>query len=322
MQITEENISVLEMKKPESNSSGLDADTAKRGNFTVSDGDNFTQAGTSMLNNGFISLPRALLQDPLWRGANIKHQHIFLVVLELVCYRPQKFNDHGKILNLKPGQVCISERELLKHCGRGISRNDIQSAIKYFKLVDFFSQEVSHIKNVITISHRETYELIKNASEPRFQPTSSQLPAIKEESNKVINRESKDSLKKKSKKEKSEFSDLVHQVAAKFLELMKSAKVDWVGIKPGAAMNNFLKSIRLMLEEDTREPSRIYKTLEWSLKDDFWRGHMFKPNPAKYLREKFDQLEEKSLTTPPAKRRGFGPASKGIENENLQKGIL
>lgn len=74
-------------------------------------------------------------------------------------------------------------------------------------------------------------------------------------------------------------------------------------------LNSLWTDLDLMLRLDKREPQKILDLLRWALADDFWRSHMFKPNIAKYLRSKFDQLEEKMITKPRQKERKFAASS-------------
>lgn len=117
------------------------------------------------MSNGYFSIPRSLTTDPLWQELPLSYQHVFLVIVELACFKPRKFDDHGKIIDLLPGQLCMSERDLLKKCNKEISYNDVHRAIVKFKKYDFVKQEVKHRKNVLTITHKDTYDLINRRSE-------------------------------------------------------------------------------------------------------------------------------------------------------------
>lgn len=139
-----------------------------------------------------IRLPRSLLKDPLWVDLPLAYQNVFLVLVEKVCFKPQRFDDHGVLIDLKPGQICISERQLLKFCNKYVSRNDIQRSIKKFILYDFVSQEVRHKKSILTIKHKDTYELILKCNEPRSEPNLSQTRAKLEPEKKKEEKEEKE----------------------------------------------------------------------------------------------------------------------------------
>jgi hypothetical protein len=119
------------------------------------------------VSNPFIQIPRSLLQDPLWVKLSPKCQIVFIQILSHVCYLPQKFNDHGNIIDLKPGQICTTIREILKWCGDDFSKTEIERCIKKLILCGFCGQEVRHVKSVISITHSDTYELLIQYSETR-----------------------------------------------------------------------------------------------------------------------------------------------------------
>lgn len=78
------------------------------------------------------------------------------------------------------------------------------------------------------------------------------------------------------------------------IETMKSTKPDCK--EPASA--KMLHSIDLMIRLDKRDVARILRVFRWALADEFWRDKFFKPNPADYLRQKFDQLEAKMNAKP------------------------
>ncbi len=117
----------------------------------------------------------------------------------------------------------------------------------------------------------------------------------------------------KSKKAKTEFSGEVLAVAERMVEILKTHEPDY---SPPVNMAAFRTEVDFMLRLDKREPEKIFNVLNWALSDSFWRSHIFKPNPAKYLREKFLQLKNKMEAKPtqkPIDRKGFAPCSDPAE---------
>lgn len=138
-----------------------------------------------MSNLGYIKLPRCLLDDPLWIDLSLEDQHVFLILLQHVCYKPRKFDDHGHLIELNPGQICITERDLVKLCNKKMTRIKVQRSLVRLRLCRFMSQEVRHKKSIITITHSSTYELINNIFEPTNEPNLSQTRAkLEPETNK------------------------------------------------------------------------------------------------------------------------------------------
>jgi len=144
-----------------------------------------TKRDLHMSNNGFFSLPRSLTRNPLWLDLPPAYKQVFLVIVDYALFGgPQTFDDHGQLIELQPGQICISERGLMDLCGNGISKNDIHRSLVKFKLYGFLNQQVNHRKNIITITHTDTYDLIKKSSEPISEPKLNQSRTKLEPQNK------------------------------------------------------------------------------------------------------------------------------------------
>lgn len=130
---------------------------------------------------GYIRIPRSLLCDPRFQDAPPTFRIVYITLLQLVAFKETEHNDHGKIIKIKPGQVCISIRHLADVCGRGISKKNVEQAIAYFKKSNLGGQEKGHRKNVISITHKDTYNLIVNVEGTSFGTSRGQAGDIKEE---------------------------------------------------------------------------------------------------------------------------------------------
>lgn len=142
--------------------------------------------------SGYFSLPRSFTRDPLWLDLPLEYQHVFLVILDHACWKPQKFDDHGVIIDLKPGQLCTTERDLAKKCNKKITRIIVQRAIAKLKVYSFLIQEVIHVKSVLSICDKRIFDLIIKNCEPGNEPGVSQDCArIEPETKKTRKKEDK-----------------------------------------------------------------------------------------------------------------------------------
>lgn len=164
-----------------------------------------------MLDYGHIRIPRSLLSDPLWLDLKPTTQIIFFQIVSHVCFLPQKFDDHGVMIEILPGQVCTTIREILNWCGKHFTKNDIERSVKKLILCGFLRQEVRHVKSIITVCHKDTYELIKSNNETGFETN------LRQDRDKI------ETQKKKAKKEKHVNKEAIaNGVAASFYESLFS----------------------------------------------------------------------------------------------------
>ena len=108
-------------------------------------------------------------------------------------------------------------------------------------------------------------------------------------------------------------------------EMVESVKK----VKPDAKLsplNAILGSLDALTRLDGRSIPKIKDVFSWAISDGFWKSKLIKPNPAKYLREKFDGLEIQMLEKPGKKERKFAPASRddvALRNiQSMRKGAL
>lgn len=99
---------------------------------------------------------------------------------------------------------------------------------------------------------------------------------------------------KASEKKKIVFNKEVTDLCESLLSEMRKVKPDYKFSKTQA--HKWCEQVDLMLRLDKRDSMTILELLRWALGDNFWKPKLFKPNPAKYLREKFDQLEMQMRT--------------------------
>jgi len=120
----------------------------------------------------------------------------------------------------------------------------------------------------------------------------------------------------KSSKKKTEHSPQVLEVCDKMIQRLKDAEP---GYKPPRNLIPILNEIDFMIRLDERDPQKILDILTWALGDSFWKDKMFKPNPAKYLRGQFLQLQIRMESTPAKKERKFLPSSNQAEAVRIMK---
>lgn len=98
--------------------------------------------------------------------------------------------------------------------------------------------------------------------------------------------------------EKKDKFSAPHEVKETSDAMVQTLKEEKPNYKAPSNLSQWNVSIDQMIRLDGRTPEQIIRLFRWAVADTFWQAHMFKPNPAKYLREKFDQLEMKMNAKP------------------------
>ncbi len=105
-------------------------------------------------------------------------------------------------------------------------------------------------------------------------------------------------------------SDQAKEIAHEMVKVMETSSEEYR--KPKCTTHMAIE-IQEMIDKDQRDPQRIFSVFHWALNDHFWKDKFFKPNPAKYLRDKFEQLYAKMTAPKPKEKRRFAPSSNDAE---------
>lgn len=145
-----------------------------------------------MEDNTYIKYTRSLHTNPVYKSLSFEYRHIFMTILVNMAFKPVQMNDHGVLINLKPGQFMTTIRGLAKLCDeKGIDAPKVQRALMMYENIGFSIQETIHKKTIITIKEPSICESLKKEVDTRIETKS------------IQDRYKIDTQKKNEKKEKN-----------------------------------------------------------------------------------------------------------------------
>lgn len=186
-------VKVTEKKTPESDNPGIskisksattDTNTNKIGKSSAPIVSEITdlrkQVGELMdiefSDEGFVKLPRSLLNDPNWQRMRLKYKMVFLTLLNHTSYTQRTYSISTNLITIGPGQFCTSIRNLVDLCNQGvifnedkIDKNIVERSVSLFTKVGLVRQEVRHKKCIFTITYPELYDHFKKQSETQTE---------------------------------------------------------------------------------------------------------------------------------------------------------
>lgn len=227
--------------------------------------------------SGYFSLPRSFTRDPLWLDMPLAYQHVFLVILDHACWQDQLFDDHGMMIQLKPGQLCTTVRDLAKKCGKGITYMIVHRAIEKLGMYRFLRQEVQHIKSVLSITDKRVYDLIVKSYETGC------ATGLKQDCNRI---ETQTNTPKKANHKRKEYvpTAIASELAFFLFQKIREFKSDFIEPK----MDAWSKHIDAMLNIDGREHEKIRLIINWLPTSEFWRKNVLSTDK---LRKQYDKLD-------------------------------
>ncbi len=107
---------------------------------------------------GFIKLPRSLLSNPLWQELNSLNQKLFITILFKCAYYNRKFDNRGLLIDLQPGELCASMRQIASWCGKEFTKNHVNRGLDKLISLGFLTK-----KTPIKLGSKSDTNLIQNS---------------------------------------------------------------------------------------------------------------------------------------------------------------
>lgn len=130
---------------------------------------------------GFLQIPRSLLEHPTIESLNDKHFRIFIKLLQKMCYRPCKQDDHGVTIDLEPGQFMFTFRDLAKELK--VSVGALQRILARLTSVQISTHKTIHTKTILTFTFPDICALLKKSTDTESDTKSIQDRYTKAKSN-------------------------------------------------------------------------------------------------------------------------------------------
>lgn len=132
---------------------------------------------------GWIKLHRDLLDKPIWIESTLEQKTILITLLMLASHKENKWEWQGKLYNIEPGQFITSLESIAEKCGKGVSIQNVRTALKRFEKYEFLTNKSTNKNRLITIVNWGVYqgneEELTNKLTGNQQATNKQLTTIK-----------------------------------------------------------------------------------------------------------------------------------------------
>jgi hypothetical protein len=129
-----------------------------------------------MSSQGWIKLHRELLDKPIWLLSSSEQRVVLITLLCMANHAEKQWQWQGKPYTCKPGQLITSVKSIKKRCGKGISTQNIRTALRRFKYMGFLTIESTKQNTLITICNWDIYQKDEKAnSQTNQQSANNQL---------------------------------------------------------------------------------------------------------------------------------------------------
>jgi hypothetical protein len=232
--------------------------------------------------SGWFRVYRILWDKSLWIESTPEQKAILFTLLSMANHSNKQWEWRGEKYNLEPGQFITSLESIVKKSGRGISIQNVRTALKRFKKLGFLTVVPTNKNTLITIVNWEFYQERENYSTNKItskqQATNKQLTTNKNE--KKINNVNNNSFNDR----KVYDSDSVPFNLT--IRLLKKIRLHHQEFKE-PNLQKWSDDFNTMLENDLRKPEEITYLIDWCQQDSFWKSIILSPSK---IRQKYDQL--------------------------------
>lgn len=111
-----------------------------------------------MARPGYLKLWRSILDKPIWKQSSAEQKAILITLLMMADYGGSKWEFKGKQYQTKPGQFVTSLPSIVAECGKGITVQNVRTALKRFEKLNFLTDESTKSNRLITIINWDIYQ--------------------------------------------------------------------------------------------------------------------------------------------------------------------
>jgi len=110
---------------------------------------------------GYIGLFRELLNKPIWYNSTPEQKVILITLLLMANHQEKEWEWGGSKFKARPGQFVTSLDSISKNAGKGISQQNVRTALVRFKKLEFLTDESTKTGRLITLVNWDLYQVKK-----------------------------------------------------------------------------------------------------------------------------------------------------------------
>lgn len=93
--------------------------------------------------SGFFKIWRDLFEKPIWLNSTPEQKVILITLIKMANWKDEKWEWKGKPYHCEPGEFITSYNSIINACGKGVTHQNVRTAIKRFKNYEFLTYQVT-----------------------------------------------------------------------------------------------------------------------------------------------------------------------------------
>ena len=160
------------------------------------------------MHRGWISIWRMLLDKYIWVNSTPEQKVVLVTVLLMANHEAHSWVWKKKDYLVQPGQFITSLNSLVEKCGKGVSIQNVRTALKKFQTHGFLTIQSTNENSLITITNWDDYQ----KPEPKL---TNELTSDQQATNKRLTTNNNDNNENKNTDTKVSLSNAEHSTQDK-----------------------------------------------------------------------------------------------------------
>jgi hypothetical protein len=210
---------------------------------------------------GWIKLHRELMDKAIWSESTPEQKAILITLLMMANHKEKEWEWKGEKFKAEPGQFITSLEKISIKSGKGITTQNVRTAIKRFEKYGFLTNESTNRNRLITIVNWGSYQ--DKESETNKQ-TNKQLTSNQQAANKQLTTNKNEKNDKNEKKrhlqhvllKESEYERLTNDYPKSVVDSKIDDLNNYIG-STGRRYKDHNLTLRAWLKKDVKKNSPI-----------------------------------------------------------------
>lgn len=233
---------------------------------------------------GWIKLYRELGDKPIWLESTPEQKVILITLLMMANHDSKEWEWMGKPYKAEAGQFVTSLQKIAAKSGKGISIQNVRTALKRFEKYDFLTDESTKVNRLITIVN---WGLYQGSGDRANKATNSQLTDDQQSANSQLTT-NKNVRTKEGKNERIKDNVELKPDPIPYKEI-----IDYLNQKTGSKYRHTAAGHKSLIKARWNEKYTLEqfkqvidnKCADW-LNDSYWSNYL---QPSTLFGNKFDQ---------------------------------
>ena len=151
---------------------------------------------------GFFKVNRCLFEHPIWLTSSPEHKVVLIALIGMANHKDNKWVWEGEEFTVRRGQMITSLTSIKKHCGTGVSEQNVRGALKRFEeKFHFLTNKSTKTGRLITI---ENYSKWQDDTQESDKVTNKEVTKSQQRGNKEVTPNKNDKNDKNERRERGQ----------------------------------------------------------------------------------------------------------------------